>query len=188
MVANTNHMTFLILITAACFVACTHSGPAPQGEIQKTKSMIHESAEARLRSLEDREEIRTLMIEYGRTLDQRDFAGFSKLFAQDAEYGGGGSNVMTKGPEAIAKLLEDIFRKNPTKINSPNFHLFANATIQVDDDHATALSKGVFIVRGDTNKPEVHMLATYKDDFIRENGVWKFKRRIVQSDIPSARQ
>jgi hypothetical protein len=140
--------------------------------------------EMRLRGLEAREEIGQLLINYGRTLDQRDFKAFSKLFATDAEYGGGAGNGMTKGPEAIAKLLEDVFQKNPTQVNAPNYHLFANEVIQVNGDRAIALSKGIFVVRSDTNKPEAIMLATYNDILIRENGIWKFKQRIVQGDIP----
>jgi uncharacterized protein (TIGR02246 family) len=153
-------------------------------QAQTERSAKSESMEARLRVLEDREEIRRLMIDYGRTLDQRDFAGFAKLFAKDAEYGGGAGNGTTKGPEAIAKLLEDVFQKNPTNLNTPNFHLFCNETIQVSGNQATALSKGIFVVRGDDNKPDTVMLATYKDALVRENGAWKFKQRIVQGDIP----
>ncbi len=147
--------------------------------------MKSESIETRLRRLEDREEIRQLLIEYGRTLDRRDFAGFSNLFARDAEYAGGGGTAVIKGPEAIGKLLKEIFSKNPSGLNSPNFHLFANTTIQVQGDEATALSKGVFVVRGGDNLPETVMLATYHDLLIREDGAWKFKRRVVVGDIPS---
>ena len=53
---------------------------------------------ARVRALEDREAIRTLWAEYGRTLDARDFAAFSQLFARDAEFVGGGPPA--KGPAA----------------------------------------------------------------------------------------
>ena len=69
--------------------------------------MEPESIETRLRRLEDREEIRQLLIEYGRTLDRRDFEAFSKLFARDAEYTGGGGTGAIKGPEAIGKFLEE---------------------------------------------------------------------------------
>jgi uncharacterized protein (TIGR02246 family) len=155
-------------------------------KVQPGNSVARNSIEARLQALEDREEIRKLMIGYGRTLDQRDFAGFAKLFTQDAEYGGGGNTGMTKGAEAIARLLEEVFQKNPTGVKSPNFHLFSNETIQVNGDQAVGLSKGVFVVPGDNNQPAMVMLATYQDVFVRKDGVWKFKQRIVQSDIPSA--
>jgi uncharacterized protein (TIGR02246 family) len=153
---------------------------------QPGNSAARNSMEARLQALEDREEIRQLMIGYGRTLDQRDFAGFAKLFTQDAEYGGGGSNGMTKGSEAIARLLEDVFQKNPTGVKSPNFHLFSNETIQVNGDTAVGLSKGAFVVPGDNNQPAMVMLATYRDLLVRKDRVWKFKQRIVQGDIPAA--
>jgi len=147
--------------------------------------MVSESIETRLRRLEDREEIRQLLIEYGRTLDQRDFKGFSGLFARDAEYKGGGGGSAVKGPEAISRFLEEIFRNNPTGLGYPNFHIFSNTTIQVDGDEATALSKGAFVVRGNDDRPETVMLATYHDTLIRENGAWKFKHRIVEGDIPA---
>ena len=172
------NLTIVVLALMIEFGAVLHA--------QTTGFTKKESTEARLRTLEDREEIRQIMIEYGRTLDQRNFAGFSKLFAKDAEYGGGGGGGVTKGSQTIAKLLEETFRKNPTNLNSPNFHLFMNETIRVNGDLATALSKGLFVVRGDNNKPDSVMLATYKDVFIRENGVWKFKQRLVQGDIPPA--
>ena len=142
------------------------------------------SIEVRLRILEDKEEIRQLLIDYGRTLDQRDFAGFSRLFSEDAEYVGGGGSVPIKGPAAIAKFLEDIVQKNPTGVRSPNFHLFANETSQVNGDEAAALSKGLFVVPGGAGAPEIVMLATYHDLFIRDHGRWKFRRRTVQGDIP----
>jgi uncharacterized protein (TIGR02246 family) len=174
--------TKILNLSAIALTALAAFGAVSQA--QSVRSAKNESVEVRLRILEDREEIRQLTIDYGRTLDQRDFAGFAKLFTKDAEYGGGGGAGMTKGPEAIAKLLEDVFQKNPTNVNTPNFHLFCNETIQVNGDQATALSKGIFVVRGDDNKPDTVMLATYKDVLVRENGAWKFKQRIVQGDIP----
>ncbi len=153
-------------------------------EAQSPNAQSSESTEARLRRLEDREEIRQLLVDYGRTLDQRDFEAFSKLFAANAEYLGGGSMGVIKGAGAIGKSLENIIRKNPTGFRSPNFHLFANEIIQVHGDEATALSKGLFVIPGDGGKPEFVMLATYSDRLTREQGRWKFKRRVVQGDIP----
>lgn len=175
-------VTIAVIIPAAAGVVPGTVVPAQAQSQQSAKTV---SVETRLRMLEDREEIRRLMIEYGRTLDQRDFNAFSKLFAQDAEYGGGGGSGITKGPEAIAKLLESIFKENPTGLKSPNFHLFCNETIQVKGDEAIAVSKGIFVAPGDGNRPEAVMLATYRDVFVCENGIWKFKKRIVQSDIPA---
>jgi len=144
-----------------------------------------QSAEARLRALEDREEIRQLLIDYGRTLDSRDFPAFSELFTGDAEYVGSGGSAPVKGGTAIARSLEAIFRQNPTGVRSPNFHLFANEYIQVKGDEAVALSKGLFVVPGKDGAPEIVMLATYHDILTRDGGRWKFKRRTVHADIPA---
>lgn len=142
------------------------------------------SSAERLQILEDREEIRQLLINYGRTLDQKDFAGFARLFARNAEYHGGGGAAITRGPGAIARLLEDVIEKNPSQLNAPSFHLFCNETIQVAGNGATAISKGIFVARGDGNQPEAVMLATYRDVLVREDGAWKFRQRLVQGDIP----
>ena len=144
-----------------------------------------QSIETRLRVLEDREEIRHLLIEYGRLLDQRDFGGFAKLFAEDAEYFGGGSIYATRGPAAIARFIEEVFRRNPSELRFPNFHLFANETIQVNGDEAVAVSKGIFVVPTEADTPEMVMMATYNDVLVRDNGRWKFKRRVVHSDLPA---
>lgn len=142
------------------------------------------SIEARLRILEDREEIRQLLIDYGRTLDRRDFVAFSKLFTEGAEYVGGAGTAV-KGPVAIAKSLEEAFQKNPTGVRSPNFHLFANEVIQVNGDEAVAVSKGLFVVPNEKNAPEIVMMATYEDVLTHEKSGWKFKRRSVHADIPA---
>ena len=44
------------------------------------------SLAARLQRLEDIEEIRTVLLNYGRFLDARDFAAYSRLFAKDGEW------------------------------------------------------------------------------------------------------
>ena len=52
---------------------------------QTPRSNDTASLAARLQRLEDTEEIRTLLLDYGRLLDLRDLAGYSRLFAKDGE-------------------------------------------------------------------------------------------------------
>lgn len=68
-----------------------------------------------------------------------------------------------------------------------NFHLFTNETIDVAGNAATGVSKGAFVMASSRNRPEMLLLATYHDQFVREDGRWKFKRREVHSDIPVPR-
>ena len=66
-------VTIAVIIPAAAGVVPGTVVPAQAQSQQSAKTV---SVETRLRMLEDREEIRRLMIEYGRTLDQRDFNAF----------------------------------------------------------------------------------------------------------------
>jgi len=142
-----------------------------------------QSVAERLRRLEDREEIRQLLMDYGRFLDQRNFAAFSQLFAESGgEWVGGLGSA--KGPEAIRKLMESSIGTGKGTMGSPNFHLFTNETIQVTGDSATALTKWIFVVRSADNRPQPYYLGHYDDTFVREKGRWKFLRRVASTDIP----
>jgi uncharacterized protein (TIGR02246 family) len=146
-----------------------------------------DAAEVRLRALEAREAIRALWAEHGRTLDARDFRAFSQLFARDAEFVGG-PGLPAKGPEAIGAFLEKAIGTNYPNSKGRNFHLYFNETIAVDGDHGTGLSKGGFVMASsDNTKADFLLLATYRDEFVREDGRWKFKRREVIGEIPVPR-
>jgi uncharacterized protein (TIGR02246 family) len=144
-----------------------------------------QSLEARLRVLEDKEAIHAVMTNYGRTLDGRDFAGFERLWARDAEFlGGPGGRAI--GPVAIRALLEGLLKANAAAVPGKDFHLFYNETIEVSGDRATALSKGAFVVPGPNNRLEMSILANYHDEFVREDGRWKFRRRQIGEAPPPA--
>ena len=146
------------------------------------------TAEKRLAQLEDQEAIRQLLLDYGHTLDTRDFAGFAALFADDAVYVGGGPTGESHGPAAIRAALEKTFAANPSGVSGPNMHLFFNETIHLDGDKATGVSKGVFTVQNADGRPDMLIFATYHDTFVRVNGQWKFERRDVHGDIPAPRK
>ncbi len=142
---------------------------------------------ARVQALEDREAIRTLWAEYGRTLDARDFAAFAQLFARDAEFVGGPGSP-AKGRDAIGAFLEKAIGTNYPNSKGRNFHLYFNESIDLQGDRGTGMSKGGFVMAAsDNTKADFLLLATYRDEFVREDGRWKFKRREVVGDIPVPR-
>jgi len=102
--------------------------------------------DAAVRVLQDREAIRVLLRDYGRTLDARDFEGFAALFATDAEYVSGAT---VRGPAAIGQSL--------------------------------------YVVTGERNTPELALMASYDDVLVREDGRWKFQKRVVRGNIPAPR-
>ncbi len=173
--------TFPLIVATALFLIASQSSAAPAGSTQKPARGKAESVEARLQRLEDREAIRKVIMDYGRFLDGRDFLAFSRLFANNGgEWVGGMGSA--KGPAAIRKLMEDSIG---IKSRGTNFHLFTNESIQVDADHATALTKWIFVVQGPDKRPQLVYLGHYDDTFVREEGAWKFQRRIVSGDIPA---
>ena len=59
---------------------------------------------ARVQRLEDTAAIQTLLLDYGRNLDARDFKGYSELFAKDGIWTGGFGTV--QGRAAIQTFME----------------------------------------------------------------------------------
>ncbi len=162
----------------ACFAGCI-------SELRQSQS--REDLKIRLQQLEDREEIRQLTMDYGRFLDHRDWDSFSRLFAEkDGEWIGGMGSA--KGPQAIRKLMEETIGKDAGAMISPNYHVFANQIIDLDGGRASATTKWMFIVQGADKRPQTVFLGHYEDSLIRENGRWKFLRRVVHADIPSDRK
>jgi SnoaL-like protein len=137
------------------------------------------SLTSRVQRLEDTEAIRTLLLDYGRFLDARDFAAYSRLFAKDGEWAGGFGTV--QGPAAIQAFME----KNIPGPNRGNtYHILSNFIIDVHGNTATAWSRWAFVTPGADNKPAIAQGGHYDDTLVRENGHWKFKRRVAASDIP----
>jgi len=127
----------------------------------------------------DRVEIHELLTDYGRTLDERDFDGFSALFATDGDYNG------TKGSEA-GEMMRKVFASNAMGFREPNFHVFFNEVVKLDGpDKATATSMSFYVVPDENNRPAPVLMAAYDDNLVRENGKWKFASRKVKSLIPA---
>ena len=96
----------------------------------------------------------------------------------------GGPGSPARGPDAIGAFLEKAIGTNYPNSKGRNFHLYFNETIDLQGDRATALSKGGYVMAtSDNTKADFLLLATYRDEFVREDGRWKFKRREVVGEI-----
>ena len=136
-----------------------------------------ESTEARLQRFADKDEIQNVLLEYGRALDSRNFAAYSALFAQDGEWVGGFGSV--KGPANIKAFMEKNMGTNGNATH--NYHLLSNFVITVNGDTATAWSRWAFVQPQDRGAV-IAQAGSYDDTFVRENGVWKFKKRTASND------
>lgn len=140
------------------------------------------SLEARIQRLEDTQEIRDLLTNYGRLLDAHDLAGYSQLFAKNGEWIGGFGSA--KGPAAIQALMEKNLGVSARGKPGSTYHLLTNFIIDVNGDTATAWSRWSFTVTGTDKKPSILYGGHYDDTLIREDGHWKFLRRVAVNDIP----
>ncbi len=140
----------------------------------------------RVQVLEDREEIRALILAYGQAHDHRDYRTFASLFASNGEWIGGLGTA--KGPDAIFALMDTSIGHNPLPEGSGTFHIMTNDQIEIDGDRASSTTKWFYLTIADDNSPKPTYLGHYDDEFVRENGRWKFLRRQSVSDISPLRR
>jgi hypothetical protein len=136
--------------------------------------------QAQLRGLRDIEDIRRLLIEYGRTLDRRDFKAYSQLFARDGAWIGVGTIGSAQGPAAIQAFMEKNIGVAAVRCN----HLMTNMLVDVDEDSGRAWSRWTLIDADPGDKPILVYSGHYEDVLTREDGVWKFQTRKAFVDIP----
>ena len=141
---------------------------------------------ARVQALEDREEIRALILAYGQAHDHRDYRTFASLFAANGEWIGGLGSA--KGPDAIFALMDKSIGHNPLPNGSGTFHVLTNDQIELDGDRASSTTKWIYLTAADDNSPKLTYLGHYDDQFVRENGRWRVLRRQSISDISPLRR
>ena len=133
--------------------------------------------ERRLQRLEDANEIRNLLLDYGRHLDSRDFKSYAALFARDGEWVGGFGSVA--GPANIQAFMEKNMGTGANRRN--DYHLLSNFVVTVNGDTATAWSRWAFVVPGQSGAA-IAQAGRYDDTLVRENGRWRFKKRVASND------
>jgi ketosteroid isomerase-like protein len=136
---------------------------------------------ARVAELEAREEIRAILVDYGRFLDAGDFEGYVGLFAADGAWVGGFGTF--EGRDAIRGMLEDNMTPGPRE-RLTSLHLVSNEIIEVEGESARAVSKWFFIAPDADGRPRFAFAGRYEDDFVREGGSWRIARRVALGDIP----
>jgi uncharacterized protein (TIGR02246 family) len=136
-----------------------------------------QSLEARIQRIDDRLAIEQLLMEYGRAVDNRDFAAFAALFTDDGEWKGAQGSY--RGPKQIQESMEKIFTAAAADIpKGSNFHLLTNVIIDLQGDHATASSKFIFYKMNGA-KPQAEVAGRYEDRLVRVGGAWKFQQRLA---------
>src|SRR5437667_8045419 len=75
-----------------------------QAQQPRQGAMTLEALAAKVKHLEDVQEITNVLIAYGRALDSRDFKWYSSLFAKDGSWSGGMGTV-SGGPQAVYDFM-----------------------------------------------------------------------------------
>lgn len=144
------------------------------------------SLEQRLQRLEDTLAIGRLIDSYAATLDARDLDGYAALFAKDGVWQTG--NSTRRGPAEIKAMLVGIFgTPAPGFVNTEDYHLVSNVEVElIDDSHAKARSRYLYVMRGDNGGPRPVLAGRYEDEIVREGGEWKILHRTDYPVIPTA--
>ena len=144
--------------------------------------MSEQDTEARLRRLEDKDEIMALLLAYRRALDEKDFAAYAALFAAEGEFIAG--PLRATGPAAIQELVEGMLGTLLTAEAGNDLHVVANPDIRLDGDRATAHTTWIYILRGEDGGPDLAKVGHYDDVLVREGGAWRFLSRDAPMDMP----
>jgi ketosteroid isomerase-like protein len=171
------------LAAAGVVLACFTAGCVTQH--RDTENAALASLRADLAAAQAQNSIRSLMHAYGRLIDARDFDAFAKLWTDDAVYVGGAKSDPLVGGPAIAGFLRNIIASNPSAVGQPNFHVFFNEEIAVTGEKARATSMSAFVAPEASGAPAMVILARYEDEFVRQDGTWKFQRRVVNGQLPA---
>jgi uncharacterized protein (TIGR02246 family) len=137
--------------------------------------------QAQVRQLQDNEEIRELLVQYGRALDKRDYAAYGALFARDGTWKGGMGTAT--GPDEIGKMVEAGFSRMSPSLYENSNHVMTSVDAVIDGDAATVWSRWTWVVLGADGKPQPERAGHYEDSLVREDGHWKFKHRQAFTEI-----
>jgi len=137
--------------------------------IEELKANI-EKVEARIKLLQDVEDIKKLKARYGYSVDCQDYDAVMKCFAKEcnADYG-------LFGKCNNRDEIEKWFRGTVPKAMPFCLHFIENPIIEVNGDRATGVWYfNVPLTNGETNEAS-WMTGKYEDVYIREDGKWKYK-------------
>ena len=139
---------------------------------------------ARLQRLEDLEEIRQLQEDYIFHLDRGNFPEYAALYAKDGKMRLGPARA--DGRAEIERVARESFgypEGRPTGGRLGGFHIVSGPRIDLDGDTGTGEVMWTVIATGEDGKPHVTLVGRHNDDYVREDGRWRFQRRRGSIDI-----
>lgn len=129
----------------------------------------------RLDVLESREAIRALVTAYAIACDEHDIPRLTDLFSAHAVFASPNGAMVSEGRDAIRQMFSSIL-----KTRGPGFHWTHDLQVNISVDDPDRAS-GLVYSHAETTPNGVVSLAAmkYKDEYLREQGVWRFSKREI---------
>jgi len=131
---------------------------------------------ARILRLESIEGVRRTMALYCTAVDNKDIEALAPLFARDAEFAVAPWGMGARGHAAIVEFYRRAFLDS-----GPTRHYLTNEVIEPDGDGYRSVC--YFQNSVDAAPQSLRGWGIYEDWFIREDGVWKFRRKQVTVQV-----
>jgi uncharacterized protein (TIGR02246 family) len=138
----------------------------------------------RIKRLEDMDEIRQLYIDYGRHLDAGDPVAYAALFSRNAKLRLG-PVMRANGREEIERAAAAVLRSAPDGSKS-SVHLLGSPRVEITGDTASGECVWAAISVSEAGPPAV-LVGRHADELVREDGQWRFARRLGFIDIGALR-
>ena len=128
--------------------------------------------------MSDKEQILSLLNRYSHTVDGGDLEGFAALF-EKAEWYVDGTTPNRGSKEVSENILSKliIYEDGTPRTR----HVNANIEIDINDEAGTAKAQRYVTVLQQTDKLPLQPIFSghYHDEFVRENGEWRFAKTVV---------
>ena len=132
------------------------------------------SIEARLHQLETRAALADLVASYCAAVDDRDLDTLAGLFTPDGEFGHVGEGSV-RGREQIRDYYRGRLTDIPYSFHYPHTH-----TVEVHSTDAASGEVAAHAEMGRVDLPPLRAALRYRDDYRRQDGVWRFASRQIR--------
>lgn len=161
---NVSRMIRLAALTCTAGLALA---VAAEAQTKPVSSSDQAGLLSRLQRLEDLDEIRNLLLDYGRFLDARDWRLTPGCLQRMAS--GWAVSAPCRAGEHSGLHGEEPRHGTPNRTNT--YHLLTNFVIDVKGDTATAWSRWTFVTPGADGRPVISQAGRYDDVLVRERAV-----------------
>jgi hypothetical protein len=169
--------------TAAGALALALAGLALSAGAGGAAAPSNAALEARLRQLEDYQQIQRLNARYMIAEDSNHWADYANCFARNGELifqkfrYRGRAEIQSK-MEAAMNAPGSVLKTNGLR------HSLSNLDLKIGGDRAASTARWIVMSRQPDGRPKVGATGHVDDILVREDGEWKFQRRVIFTDFP----